>query len=285
MEGAGILEATMKQRRVRRVKNIINIAIALVMVLLVFLVFKHKEGSFSPVFIPLPGVIMVIIMGGMLMNIVSIIFNGTEIMVSESPGRKFMSAQHGMRVARVTGVIVLIMFILFMLLIPYVEDYISTDEREPIDLSVIKVDKFENVDDFDVEYAKPLSIEVKSGPPVFYNLYFKDLDTGTWGDEPKQNGSVPSNTTFNLPIDKFPRGEYKIELFIEGGPEGTQSDLVYRIDRHVNPDLKVSLTTFLLIIAIANLAWTVVTYVLMRRYEVQSVGGLAAPEDTFEDVV
>lgn len=284
MEGAGILEATMRQRRVRRVKNIINISIVLVMVLLVFLVFRHKEGSFSPVFIPLPGIIMVLIMGGMLMNIVSIIFNGAEISVSESPGRKFMTAQHGMRVARVTGVLVLIMFIMFTLLIPYVETYISTNEREPIDLSVIKVDKFENVDDFDVEYAKPLSVEVKSGPPVFYNLYFKDLDTGTFGDEPKQNGSVPSNTTYKMPIDKFPRGEYKIELYIEGGPEGTQSDVVYRIDRHINSDLTVSLTTFLLIIAIANLAWTVVTYVLMRRYEVESVGGLAAPEDTFEDV-
>ena len=284
MEGAGILEATMKQRRVRRVKNIINISIALVMVLLVFLVFKHKAGSFSPVFIPLPGIIMVLIMGGMLMNLVSIIFNGAEISVSESPGRKFMTAQHGMRVARVTGVIVLVMFILFTLLIPYVENYISTDEREPIDLSVIKTDTFDNVDDFDVEYAKPLTIEVMSGPPVLYNLYFKDLDTGTFGEEPKQNGSVPSNTTFEMPMDKFPRGEYKIELWIEGGPEGTQSDLVYKIDRHINSDLKVSLTTFLLIIAIANLAWTVVTYVLMRRYEVQSVGGLAATEDTFENV-
>ena len=283
MEGAGILEATMKQRRVRRVKNIINVAIALVMVLLVFLVFKHKEGSFSPVFIPVPAIIMVIIMGGMLMNIVSIIFNGAEISVSESPGRKFMTAQHGMRVARVTGVLVLVMFIMFTLLIPYVEDYISTNEAEPIDLSTIKVDTFENVDNFDVEYAKPLSIEVRSGPPVLFNLYFKDLDTGSFGDVPKQNGSVPSNTTFELPIDGFPRGEYKIELYIEGGPDGTQSDLVYRIDRHVNPDLRVSLTTFLLIIAIANLAWTVVTYILMRRYEVESVGGLAA-EDTFENV-
>jgi len=283
LEGAGILEATMKQRRVRRVKNIINVAIALVMVLLVFLVFKHKEGSFSPVFIPVPAIIMVIIMGGMLMNIVSIIFNGAEISVSESPGRKFMTAQHGMRVARVTGVLVLVMFILFTLLIPYVEDYISTNEAEPINLSTIKVDTFENVDDFDVEYAKPLSIEVRSGPPVLFNLYFKDIDTGSFGDVPKQNGSVPSNTTFKLPIDEFPRGEYKIELYIEGGPEGTQSDLVYRIDRHINPDLRVSLTTFLLIIAIANLAWTVVTYVLMRRYEVESVGGLAA-EDTFENV-
>jgi hypothetical protein len=284
LEGAGILEATMKQRRVRRVKNIINISIALVMVLLVFLVFKHKAGSFSPVFIPLPGIIMVLIMGGMLMNLVSIIFNGAEISVSESPGRKFMTAQHGMRVARVTGVIVLVMFILFTLLIPYVEDYISTDEREPIDLSIIKTDTFDNIDDFDVEYAKPLTIEVASGPPVLYNLYFKDLDTGTFGEEPRQNGSVPSNTTFNIPMDRFPRGEYKIELWIEGGPEGTQSDLVYKIDRHINSDLKVSLTTFLLIIAIANLAWTVVTYILMRRYEVQSVGGLAAPEDTFENV-
>ena len=284
MEGAGILEATMKQRRVRRVKNIINISIALVMVLLVFLVFKHKAGSFSPVFIPLPGIIMVLIMGGMLMNLVSIIFNGAEISVSESPGRKFMTAQHGMRVARVTGVIVLVMFILFTLLIPYVEDYISTDEREPIDLSIIKTDTFDNIDDFDVEYAKPLTIEVASGPPVLYNIYFKDLDTGTFGEEPRQNGSVPSNTTFNIPMDRFPRGEYKIELWIEGGPEGTQSDLVYKIDRHINSDLKVSLTTFLLIIAIANLAWTVVTYILMRRYEVQSVGGLAAPEDTFENV-
>ena len=284
MEGAGILEATMKQRRVRRVKNIINVAIALVMVLLVFLVFKHKEGSFSPVFIPVPAIIMVIIMGGMLMNIVSIIFNGAEISVSESPGRKFMTAQHGMRVARVTGVLVLVMFIMFTLLIPYVEDYISTDEREPIDLSIIKTDTFDNIDDFDVEYAKPLTIEVASGPPVLYNLYFKDLDTGTFGEEPRQNGSVPSNTTFNIPMDRFPRGEYKIELWIEGGPEGTQSDLVYKIDRHINSDLKVSLTTFLLIIAIANLAWTVVTYILMRRYEVQSVGGLAAPEDTFENV-
>ena len=279
-----MLESTMKQRRVRRVKNVINVAIALVMVLLIFLVFRHKGGSISPLFLPLPSIILVVIMSGMLMNIVSIIFNGAELAVSETPGRKFMVAQHGMRVARATGIIVLVFFILFTLLIPYVEDYISTDEREPIDLSVIKTDTFDNIDDFDVEYAKPLTIEVASGPPVLYNLYFKDLDTGTFGDEPKQNGSVPSNTTFEMPMDKFPRGEYKIELWIEGGPEGTQSDLVYKIDRHINSDLKVSLTTFLLIIAIANLAWTVVTYVLMRRYEVQSVGGLAATEDTFENV-
>jgi hypothetical protein len=276
-----MLESTMKQRRVRRVKNVINVAIALVMVLLIFLVFRHKGGSISPVFIPLPSIILVIIMSGMLMNIVSIIFNGAELAVSETPGRKFMVAQHGMRVARATGVIVLVFFILFTLLIPYTESYISTNEPSDIDISTIKVDKFYNVDDFDVEYAQPLSVKVLTGPPVFYTLYYRESKTGTF--EEKQNGSAQPNTTFELPLKDYPRGEYKIEIYINGGPQGNLSGTIYRIDRHLNPDLRTALTTLLLVIAIANITWTVVTYVLMRKYEVESVGGLAT-EDTFEPV-
>ena len=281
MEGTGLLDQTMRQRRVKRVGTVVQVLIALLMILLIVLVYQHKGGSVSPVFLPFPAIILVVVMCGFMMNIVSIIFNAAEIGVVDTAGRRFMVAQHGMRVARATGIIVLILFIVFLLLIPYVETAISTNEHEPIDLTTIKVDTFDNIDDFDAEYAERVLIDVKSGPDVHYALYYKEGATGTF--EEKNVSIVPSGTVGSIPIKDYPRGEYKVELFIEESGNMTESDVVYQIERHINPDLELALTWFLLVIAIANIVWTVVTYVLMRKYEVESVGGLSdLPE--FENV-
>jgi hypothetical protein len=268
-----MLDQTMRQRRVKRVGTVVQVLIALLMIVLIVLAYQHKDGSISPLFLPFPAIILVVVMCGFLMNVVSIIFNASEIGVVDTAGRKFMVAQHGMHVARATGIIVLILFIVFLLLIPYVETAISTDEREPIDLTTIKVDTFDNIDEFDAEYAERVIIDVQSGPDVHYALYYKESATNTF--EEKNVSIVPSGTAGYIPIKDYPRGEYKVELFIEESGNLTESDVIYKIERHINPDLGLALTWFLLVIAIANIAWTVVTYVLMRRYEVQSVGGLA----------
>ncbi len=268
-----MLDQTMRQRRVKRVGTVVQVLIVLLMIVLIVLAYQHKDGSVSPLFLPFPAIILVVVMCGFLMNVVSIIFNAAEIGVVDTAGRRFMVAQHGMRVARATGIIVLILFIVFFLLVPYVETAISTDEQEVIDLTTIKVDTFDNIDEFDAEYAERVIIEVKSGPEVHYALYYKEPATNTF--EEKNVSVVPSGTACSIPIKDYPRGEYKVELFIEETGNGTESDTVYKIERHINPDLELALTWFLLVIAIANIAWTVVTYVLMRKYEVASVGGLA----------
>jgi|MudIll2142460700_1097286.scaffolds.fasta_scaffold29551_2 hypothetical protein len=268
-----MLEQTMRQRRVKRVGTVVQVLIALLMIALIVLAYQNKDGSVSPLFLPFPAIILVVVMCGFLMNVVSIIFNAAEIGVVDTAGRKFMVSQHGMRVARATGIIVLILFIVFLLLIPYVETAISTDEREPIDLSTIKVDTFDNIDEFDAEYAERVIIDVQSGPDVHYALYYKESATNTF--EEKNVSVVPSGTVGYIPIKDYPRGEYKVELFIEESGNLTESDVIYKIERHINPDLELALTWFLLVIAIANIAWTVVTYVLMRKYETASVGGLA----------
>jgi hypothetical protein len=220
----------------------------------------------------------VVVLCGLLMNMVSIIFNAAEVAVVDTPGRRFLVLQHGMRVARATGIILLVLYIVFLLLIPYVETAMSTKERSAIDLTTIKVDTFDNIDDFDAEFAERIAIDVKGGPEVHYTLYYKDAETSTFVE--KNASVVLSGTLGTIPINDYPRGEYKLELFIEDTGQGTESDVVYMVDRKVNPDLRTALTGLLLVIAIANLVWTVACYVLMRKYEVESVGGLADAEET-----
>jgi hypothetical protein len=278
MEGAGMLDQTMRQRRIRFAKNLLNAGIAVLMVVLIIVVFGHKGGSLSPTFLPLPAIILVVVLCGLLMNMVSIIFNAAEVAVVDTPGRRFLVLQHGMRVARATGIILLVLYIVFLLLIPYVETAMSTKERSAIDLTTIKVDTFDNIDDFDAEFAERIAIDVKGGPEVHYTLYYKDAETSTFVE--KNASVVLSGTLGTIPINDYPRGEYKLELFIEDTGQGTESDVVYMVDRKVNPDLRTALTGLLLVIAIANLVWTVACYVLMRKYEVESVGGLADAEET-----
>jgi hypothetical protein len=63
----------------------------------------------------------------------------------------------------------------------------------------------------------------------------------------------------------------------EGGDD--TSEYIYELSRSINPQLTLALTGLLGVIAVSSIIYAVIAYVLMKRFEVESVGGLA----TFSD--
>ena len=57
------------------------------MIILILISMSHKGASSSPLFIPVPAIIFIVIMSMMLMNFVSIAFNGVEMSTADSPGQ------------------------------------------------------------------------------------------------------------------------------------------------------------------------------------------------------
>jgi hypothetical protein len=268
-----MLDQALTLRKVRRTKTILLVVIAIAMVVLILVSMVHKGMTASPLFLPFPAILYTVLMAGMLMTIVSIVFNGVEIATADTPGQRFLSAQHGYRVSRVTGALVLILVIVFVLLIPLVETYISTEENDTIDASIIRTHDFFTVDDFDTTYVEELSLEALSGAPVLYTIKAKDPTTARYRE--KETGQVMDGDVLNMNLKEWPRGDYRIEIYIDGTPTDDTAEFTYRLERFLNPEISVSLTGFLGVIAVASLVWTVIAYLLMRRYEVESVGGLA----------
>jgi hypothetical protein len=151
-----MLDQALTLRKVRRTKNIILAIIAVGMIVLILVMMSHKGVSSSPLFIPIPSIILIVIMGMMLMNFTSISFNAVEMVTGDSPGRKFRTAQHGFKVGAWTGVLCLILVILFVFAIPWVESELSTYRNETLGEGTIKEHEWYMVDPFDLTHADGL---------------------------------------------------------------------------------------------------------------------------------
>jgi hypothetical protein len=271
-----MLDQALNLRKVRRTKNLLLVAIAIAMVVLILVSLVHKGLAASPLFVPFPAILYTVLMAGMLMTMVSIVFNGVEIATGDSVGRRFLSAQHGFRVSRMTGALVLILVVVFALLIPFVEDYIATDEADTLNTTRVPQHDFESRDPFDVSYVYHLTLEVHQGAPLDWAIKTKNPDTSRYTE--KERGRVQPGDKLTLDLKEWPRGEYRFEFYIEDDSTAEESEYTYHVERMLNAEISHALTGFLAVIAIAHIVWTAVAYVLMKRYEVESVGGLADGE-------
>ena len=263
----------MTLRKVRRIKNLLLVSIAIVMIILIVVSMAHKGMSASPLFLPFPAILFTVLMAGMLMTFVAIVFNAVEIFTADTPSQRFLSAQHGFKVSLWTGVIVLVLVIIFVLLIPWVETAVSTDERDDLDTTQVRTHTFELRDQFDATSVTDMVIENEGDTTIDYVIKAKDPSTSRFNE--KDSGQVLGGDTEVIDLSEWPMGEYRTELSVEDSPSGGTTTFHYQIKRDLNPEIDIALTGFLGVIAVANIVWCVIAFVLMRRYEVESVGGLA----------
>ncbi len=273
MSGSPLLDQALSLRKVRRTKNILLGVTALAMVIVLIISMSHKGISSSPLFIPIPAIILIALLAAMLMNFISIAFNGVEIATADSPAQRFRSAQHGRNVSMWTGALCIILVIVFFLIIPYVEGEISTKRVETLDTGTIKEHEWFTVDDFDLSYTDTLVLEVTDGAPMEYTIRVKDTSSGKYED--RLSGQVQTGDALELDLTDWPQGDYMTVFWTDGSSQTDESSYDYQVNRRLNPDLTLALTGILGVIAVASIIWAVVSHVLMKRYEVESVGGLA----------
>jgi hypothetical protein len=278
LSGSPLLDQALTLRKVRRTKNILLGVTALAMVIVILISMSHKGMSASPLFIPIPAIILIVMMTAMLMNFISIAFNAVEMTTADSPGQRFRSAQHGRNVSKWTGVLCIILVILFFFVIPYVEAEISTTRVETLDTGTIKEHEWFTVDDFDLSFTDELVLEVTDGAPMDYTIRVKNTNTGAYED--KLSGQVQEGSSLVLDLTDWPQGDYMTVFWTDGSVEAEHSSYDYQVNRLLNPDLGVALTGILGVIAVSSIIWAVVTHVMMKRYEIESVGGLATTFDT-----
>ncbi len=277
MSGPRLLDQALTLRKVRRTKNILLGVTAIAMVIVIIISMSHKGMSSSPMFIPVPALILIVMMAAMLMNFISMAFNAVEIVTADSPGQRFRSAQHGRNVSRWTGGLCIVLVIVFFIAIPYVEGEISTHRIETLDTGTIKEHEWFTVDDFDISYTEQLRLEVTEGAPMDYTIRVKNENTGKYED--KISGQVQEGAALDLELTDWPRGDYLTVFWTDGSVADDTSSFDYQVNRALNPDLALALTGILGVIAISSIVWAVVAHVLMKRYEVESVGGLASTFD------
>ncbi len=269
-----MLDQAMSLRKVRRIKNLLLIGIVIVMFILIVMSMAHKGLTGSPLFLPFPAILFTVLMAGMLMTFVAIVFNAVEIATAESPSQRFLGAQHGFKVSVWTGAICLALVIVFIVLIPIVERTVSTEERDTIDTSIVRTHDFVTIDQFDATFVEDMNLENVEGETLQYVIKSKDPSTSRYNE--KDSGQVLSGETVVLDLTEWPKGDYRIEMFIDENTMGGTTTFVYKLERNLNPEVGIALTGFLGVIAVANIVWFVIAFVLMRRYEVESVGGLAS---------
>lgn len=281
MTGSSLLDQAMTVRKVRRLKLILLAVIAVGMVVLILVSLSHKGMTASPLFLPVPAILMTVLMAAMLMNFVSIIFNAVEISTSDTPSRRFLASKHGFKVSVWTGGLCIILVIMFAFAIPYVESEVSTHEIDTIDTGTGKEHEWFTIDDFDLTYAYEWSLEVSDGAPIDYTISALNTTSGRY--EEKERGQVQEGNTKTIDLEPWPKSDYRTEIFTDGTPTDDTSDFDYQVKRRLNPELAIALTGFLGVIAVSSLIWAAVAYVLMKRYEVESVGGLAGtfPDDEY----
>ena len=274
MSGSHLLDQALTLRRVRRTKNLLLAVVGIGMIILILISMSHKGVSSSPLFVPTPAIIFIVIMGAMLMNFVSISFNAVEMTTADSPSQKFRTAQHGFTVAAWTGALCLILVLVFALLaIPFTEQELPTEIIETLGEGTIKDHEWYRKDPFDLTYASELSLEVVDGAPMEWVIRAKDTETGKYED--KDSGQVVEGGELEMDISDWPKGDYKTVFWTEGEVGDTTSEYKYVLSRKINPELTSALTGLLAVIAITSIVWAVVAYILMKRFEVESVGGLA----------
>jgi len=277
LSGSPLLDQALSLRKVRRTKNILLGVTALAMVIVIIISMSHKGMSGSPLFIPIPAIILIVMLSAMLMNFISIAFNGVEITTADTSGQRFRSAQHGRNVSQWTGVLCIVLVVVFFLIIPYVETEISTDRVETLDTGTIKEHEWFTVDDFDLSYTSELVLKVVDGAPIDYTIRVKNPNTGKFED--KLSGQVQEGDALELDLTDWPLGDYLTVFWTDGTPQTDESSYDYQVNRLLNPDLSLALTGILGVIAISSIIWAVVAHVLMKRFEIQSVGGLATSFD------
>lgn len=277
MSGSPLLDQAVSLRKVRRTKNILLGVTALAMVIIIILSMSHKGMSGSPLFIPIPAIILIVMLGAMLMNFISIAFNGVEIATADSSGQRFRSAQHGRNVSQWTGALCIILVIAFFFIIPYVETEISTNRVETLDTGTIKEHEWFTVDDFDLSYTDELVLKVTDGAPIDYTIRVKNPNSGKFED--KLSGQVQEGDALRLDLKGWPQGDYLTVFWTDGTAQDEESSYDYQVNRLLNPDLSLALTGILGVIAVSSIIWAVVSYVLMKRFEIESVGGLATSFD------
>jgi len=278
LSGSPLLEQALTLRRVRRTKNILLGVTALGMVIVILISMSHKGMSASPLFMPIPAIILIVMVSAMLMNFISMAFNAVEIVTADSSGQRFRSAQHGRNVSKWTGALCLVLVIMFFLVIPYVETEISTHRIETLDTGTVKEHEWFTADDFDLSYTNELVLEVTEGSPMDYIIRVKNTNTGKY--EEKLFGQVQEGDALELDLTEWPLGDYMTVFWTDGTPENDVSSYDYQVNRLLNPDLSLALTGILGVIAISSIIWAGVSHVLMKRYEIESVGGLST---TFSD--
>jgi len=171
----------------------------------------------------------------------------------------------------------MVLVVLFFIAIPYVESEVSTHRVETLDTGTIKEHEWFTTDDFDLSYTQELILEVTEGAPMDYTIRVKNTGSGKYED--KLSGQVQVGDALELDLKDWPRGDYMTVFWTDGAPEDDTSSYDYQVNRALNTDLGVALTGILGVIAVSSIVWAVVAHVLMKRYEVESVGGLATSHD------
>lgn len=269
---------------VRRLRAIIVVVLIVLMFPILFMQWQTGMSDFNDMkekpLLPIHEILFGILIIAFLVNIITMIFKGMEIKVSETGSQKFLLA-HGSMKAAVSTLVIAIIFAVLLFYVPgapWAQDIVDSTEKGSIDPSSTLKTSFRSQDEFLVTHTRDVTAKVKTNGPINASVHLKsaydnnDPDSMIPGSEvndlyPSSGGSVME---YKFPVsDKMDYGQYYI--VINSKNEDQESQVEITINREIDTGLTNDLLMFCVLFAIVNGVWAGVCAGIKSKQKGESI--------------
>jgi len=257
--------------RVRRIRRIVQVVVGILAIVLLAGRLAEDGASLRPLYVPLEGIIEILLLIALAGLGVGLLFRFLEIRYASRDSQKHLMAKYAMERARTAAAFVIVVGALLLIPVaPEAAGGASTDP--PMSISVASGDtqlvNFTNPDSFGITFARSVSISVYRGT-ILVEVYRGVTSEASTNISAVQEATLPIE-----PMGAARRAEWSIRIVNIGfGPASVQ----LTINRGVMPALFTAVPVLLLVYGFLNIAWWFVLRPIRERTRTAVYAGGVAP--------
>jgi hypothetical protein len=124
---ANILLLSEKKAQFKLVRRVGYTALSLIVLALIYVAWVQGGGSTAPLFIPLPQLMFVMLLGALLLNLTSVLFGVFEVHAASGGETRYLIARHGYSTGLVTAAFAAFFLVIIAALGPVIDTQIDYD--------------------------------------------------------------------------------------------------------------------------------------------------------------
>ncbi len=131
-EGSGadnLLALSEKKQQFRLVRRAGYAALSILVLVLTLVVWAVGGGTLDPLYIPLPALMFIILLGALLLNVTAVAFGAFEVKAASGGEQRYLIAKHGYSTGLVTAGFAVFFFVMIAALGPLIDSQIDYDKN------------------------------------------------------------------------------------------------------------------------------------------------------------
>ncbi len=133
-EGGGraadnLLALSEKKQQFRLVRRAGYAALSILVLVLTLVVWSVGGGTFDPLYVPLPALMFIILLGALLLNVTAVAFGAFEVQAASGGEQRYLIAKHGYSTGLVTAGFAVFFFVMIAALGPLIDSQIDYDKN------------------------------------------------------------------------------------------------------------------------------------------------------------